>query len=374
MDKAGLGQTPLSQWFMWLAIVGIVLLILVHGRPFLVPIVVGFLIFTVLSAGIDKVSRIRMGRVSPPYWLAAIFGLVVLGALLIFIYSIVSGELLLMIAEWPTMLERLQGVVASLSEWLGQDLAEAFRLSLGDFNIVDGLRGLVTPAGVAIASIVVVLLYVGFMFVESGYFPQKIDRLFTDPARAAEVKETGRQIVAGVHRYLLFKTLLSAGNTLAAYAVLKIIGVDFAETWAMLTFFLNFIPKIGSITATVLPSLFALLQFQEFQPVFLTVVGLALVHGLTGEVIEPMVMGKSLNLSSLVIMAALTFWAMVWGVAGAFLAVPLMAVILTICAKIPALRPVAILLSSDGDIDDDRPRPAPAPPAAKPPARTRKKA
>jgi hypothetical protein len=51
-----------------------------------------------------------------------------------------------------------------------------------------------------------------------------------------------------------------------------------------------------------------------------------------------------------------------------------MAVILTICSKIPALRPVAILLSSDGDIDDDRPRPAPAPPAAKPPARTRKKA
>jgi AI-2 transport protein TqsA len=96
-----------------------------------------------------------------------------------------------------------------------------------------------------------------------------------------------------VHRYLLFKTLLSAGNTLAAYAVLKILGVDFAETWALLTFFLNFIPKIGSITATVLPSLFALLQFQEFQPVFLTVVGLAVVHGLTGEVIEPMVMGKS---------------------------------------------------------------------------------
>ncbi len=367
MEKAGLGHTPLSQWFMWLAITGIVLLILIYGRPFLVPIVVGFLIFTVLSAGIDKVSRVRMGRVSPPYWLAAILGLVVLGAILIFIYSIVSGELMMMIAEWPTMLERLQGVVASLSEWLGQDLAEAFRLSLGDFNIVDGLRGLVTPAGVAIASIVVVLLYVGFMFVESGHFPQKIDRLFTDPARAAEVKETARRIIAGVHRYLLFKTLLSAGNTLAAYVVLRILGVDFAETWALLTFFLNFIPKIGSITATVLPSLFALLQFQEFQPVFLTVVGLAVVHGLTGEVIEPMVMGRTLNLSSLVIMAALTFWAMVWGVAGAFLAVPLMAVILTICSKIPALRPVAILLSSDGDIDMEEPASAKAGPAGRAP-------
>lgn len=372
MDKAGLGQAPLSQWFMGLSITGIVLLLLVYGRPFLVPIVVGFLIFTVLSAGIDRVSRIRMGRVSPPYWLAAIVGLVVLGAIMVLIYSIVSGELMMMIAEWPTMLERFQGVVASLSEWLGQDLAEPLQLALADFDIVNGLRGLVTPAGVAIASIVVVLLYVGFMFVESGHFPQKIDRLFTDPARAAEVRETGRRIIAGVHRYLLLKTLLSAGNTLAAYAVLKIIGVDFAETWAMLTFFLNFIPKIGSITGTVLPSLFALLQFQEFQPVFLTVVGLGLVHGITGEVVEPMVMGKTLNLSSLVIMAALTFWAMVWGVAGAFLAVPLMAVILTICSKIPALRPVAIMLSSDGDIDVDAPSRAAAATAPKPARRARK--
>src|SRR5690606_26340840 len=170
-----------------------------------------------------------------------------------------------MIAEWPTMLERLQGVVASLSDWLGQDLSEPISVALADFNIVDGLRGLVTPAGVAIASIVVVLLYVAFMFVESSHFPQKIDRLFADPARAREVKETGRKIIAGIHRYLLMKTLLSAGNTVAAYAVLKVMGVDFAETWALLTFFLNFIPKIGSITGTVLPSLFALLQFQEFQ-------------------------------------------------------------------------------------------------------------
>jgi predicted PurR-regulated permease PerM len=62
-------------------------------------------------------------------------------------------------------------------------------------------------------------------------------------------------------------------------------------------------------------------------------------------------------------MAALTFWAMVWGLAGAFLAVPLMAVILTICAKIPALRPIAIMLSSDGDLDLDEPpaRPVPGP-------------
>ena len=82
--------------------------------------------------------------------------------------------------------------------------------------------------------------------------------------------------------------------------------------------------------------------------------GLTLVHMTTGEIVEPMVMGRTLNLSSLVIMLALTFWAMVWGIVGTFLAVPLMVVILIICSKVPMLRPVAILLSSDGDLEAER--------------------
>lgn len=361
METGGLRGTVLGQWFMGLAIVGIVLLILVYGRPFLVPIVVAFLVFTVLSAGINKVSRLRLGQMQIPYWLAAAAGLVILAVAMFVLYSIVSGELVLLMAEWPRILERVDRLLTSLSDWLGQDLVGAIRAAYGDFNVLAGLRGLVTPAGVAITAIIVVVLYVAFMFVERSYFPQKIDLLFKDPARANEVKDIAGRIIASVHRYLLLKTLLSAGNTLAAYAVMKFIGLEFAETWALFTFFLNFIPKIGSITATVIPSVFALLQFQEWQPVVLIVIGLALAHAITGEIVEPMVMGRTLNLSSLVIMLSLTFWAMVWGIAGTFLAIPLMAVIVMICSKIPSLRPVAILLSSDGDLDVDEPSPASKP-------------
>jgi predicted PurR-regulated permease PerM len=360
MEKAGLGETTLGQWFMWLAIIGIVLLILIYGRPFLLPIVVAFLVFTVFSGAIDKVSRIRLGRMTLPYWLAATAGLFVFAVVMFLLYVIISGEILLIVAEWPRILERLQGLIASLSEWFGEDLGEAIRATYGEFNIVASIRGIVSPAGFAITAIVVVLLYVAFMFVERSYFQGKVERLFPDPARAGQVKDVARQIIKSVHRYLLLKTLLSAGNTLAAYALMKLVGLEFAETWALLTFFLNFIPKIGSITATVIPSVFALLQFQEFQAVLFVAGGLTLVHMVTGEVVEPMVMGRTLNLSSLVIMLALTFWAMVWGIVGTFLAVPLMVVILIICSKVPMLRPVAILLSSDGDLDTEGPPAEPA--------------
>lgn len=358
MENSGFGESALAQWYMRLAIAGFALLLLVYGRPILLPVVVALLAFTVLSAALAKISRIRFGRMSPPPWLAVLFGLLILGVGIFVIYSIVSAEIILLINDWPRLVERARAVLADLSDWVGQDLSQAISVGSGEFDLVANLRGILHPAGFAIAAIVVVALYVAFMFVESAHVPAKIDLMFADPERAARVKGIAGQIVASVHRFLFLKTLLSLGNTLVAYILMKLVGLEFAELWALLTFFLNFIPKIGSIAGTVLPALFALLQFQEWEPVLLVAVGLTLTHGITGEVVEPLVMGRTLNLSSLVIMLALTFWSSVWGIAGTFLAIPLMVVVITICAKVPSLRPVAVLLSSDGILDVDEPPPA----------------
>lgn len=349
-------MTALDQWYKWLAIVGIVLLLLVYGRPFLVPLVVAFLIFTVLTAAIEQLSRIKLGSISLPYWLAAAFGLAAVGIGMFLVYSILSGEILLIIAEWPTIMERLQSLIESLSAWLGEDLSKSIRIAQGDFSIVAGLRGLVTPAGYAITTIVVIVLYIAFMFVESSHFPDKVRLLFPDPARSVEVSTVARRIIGGIHRYLLLKSLISAGNTVLVYSLMKVVGLQFAEAWALLTFFLNFIPNIGSIAGTVLPSVFALLQFQELPPALLVAAGLGGIHFFIGQAIDPMVMGRTLNLSTFVIVLALTFWAMVWGIVGMFLAVPLMVMIMLICSKVPGLKPVAILLSSDGNLAEDNER------------------
>ena len=70
------------------------------------------------------------------------------------------------------------------------------------------MRTVVTPAGVALTSIIVVVLYVAFMFVESVHLPTKIGKLFAaDPKRAGEVSDVVRQIIRSVHRYLLLKTV-----------------------------------------------------------------------------------------------------------------------------------------------------------------------
>jgi predicted PurR-regulated permease PerM len=347
----GLAETTLGQWFLWLAIAGMVLLFLIYGRPFLVPIVVAFMIFTVLSAATGKVSQIRLGKVRPPYWVSLAVGILLLGIAMFVLYSIVTVEIVMLIDQWPMFLDHGRDLLASLSAWLGADVIDAVQTAFGDFNILTGLRNLVTPAGIALTTILVVVLYVAFLFVESRRFRGKLDQLIPDAERENTFDDIATRIIAGIHRYLLLKTVLCVANAVAAYAVLKLVGLEFAEAWALLTFFLFFIPKIGAIIALILPPLFAILQFEAWLPVLLLVAGLAVVQFTMGEVVEPRLMGRSLNLSPLVILLALTFWTLIWGLAGAFLAIPMTVVILTVCSKVPALRPIAILLSRDGDPD-----------------------
>jgi predicted PurR-regulated permease PerM len=76
---------------------------------------------------------------------------------------------------------------------------------------------------------------------------------------------------------------------------------------------------------------------------------LGAVQFLAGEVAVPRVMGSGLNLSSMVIMLALVGWGAVWGPAGMFLAIPLTVILAMVLARFPATRPIAILLSKDGN-------------------------
>jgi predicted PurR-regulated permease PerM len=146
------------------------------------------------------------------------------------------------------------------------------------------------------------------------------------------------------------KTLVSLLTAVVSYVVLEMVGVDFAIIWALLVFFLNFIPTIGSIVAVVFPALLTLVQFDTITPFLIVAIGLGGTQFVIGNVIEPTYVGKSLNLSSLMILLALSFWGSVWGLPGMFLAVPLMVMTGIVCAQFSGLRWIAVILSADGNL------------------------
>ena len=78
-----------------------------------------------------------------------------------------------------------------------------------------------------------------------------------------------------------------------------------------------------------------------------------MIQFVNGNIIDPMMMGRALRLSSFGIIISLAFWSAVWSIPGMFLSVPIMVMLLVVCSHIPALRPIAILLSREGLPDNE---------------------
>jgi predicted PurR-regulated permease PerM len=126
-----------------------------------------------------------------------------------------------------------------------------------------------------------------------------------------------------------------------------LIGVDFAVTWGAVAFFLNFIPTIGSIVASIPPILLALVQFYpNFWPGLITALVLVTIQLSMGNGIAPKVMGDQLNLSPVVILLSLLFWGWLWGIVGALLSVPIASAIKIVCDNIQTLHPISVMMGS----------------------------
>ena len=98
------------------------------------------------------------------------------------------------------------------------------------------------------------------------------------------------------------------------------------------------------------PAMLALIQFESWLPFFEITTGIIIVQFVVGNLIEPRFLGKSLNLSPLIILIALALWGAIWGILGMFLSVPMTVMLMIIFAHFEATRPIAIILSQDGYI------------------------
>ena len=121
--------------------------------------------------------------------------------------------------------------------------------------------------------------------------------------------------------------------------------MPFALLFGVLTFLLNYIPTFGSIIAGLFPSLTALANEPTWSTALMVAGGYMLINITLGNIIEPKVLGRELNLSPLVIIISVVVWGSLWGVVGAFLAVPLTAAGTIILASQERTRPIAIMLS-----------------------------
>ena len=147
-----------------------------------------------------------------------------------------------------------------------------------------------------------------------------------------EKSETARQIIddeveSKITRYIATKFFTSLLTGTITFIVLIIFGIDAAFLLSAATFFLNFIPNIGSILAVVLALPVVFLKFGLSIPAIILISILAAIQFIIGNVVDPKLLGENLGLHPVVILLSLLFWGYIWGISGMFLAVPMSAII-----------------------------------------------
>jgi predicted PurR-regulated permease PerM len=228
-----------------------------------------------------------------------------------------------------------------------------------DINLIPNLPQIAGYVGSSLAGIAtslgMVLIYLIFMFVEQSSFNKKIDAMPLSKIKSKKLRYILNSIDENMKKYLFTKTFISAATGVCAYVLLKIIGLEYASVWAFIIFVLNYIPTIGSILACALPISYALISGGTWNLALLTAVSLIFIEILFGNIIDPKITGKTLNISTLAILINLVFWGIIWGPAGMFFSVPILVAIYITTAQFESTRWIAILLSSDGKIPDETP-------------------
>jgi len=231
--------------------------------------------------------------------------------------------------QLPLYQERLGLLMAGLSTWLGSHGVDTTNVLIGDYlspgkimtlvyYTLSTFRGLFT-------NMFLVFLTVIFILIEASGFPQKLQAAFPNPE-----KTLGhfKAMTGSVNQYMGVKAIFSLATGVLVWILLALIGVDFAPTWGLLAFLLNFIPNIGSFIAALPAILLALIQL-GLPAALEALLGYLVVNITIGNFLEPRFMGRRLGLSTLVVFLSLLFWGWVLGPIGMVLSVPL-----TMIAKI----------------------------------------
>lgn len=241
----------------------------------------------------------------------------------------------------------------SISTWMRQhDLPLRDNIdSLAGF--AERAVGFVSRAVASVWSVVAMLLMIFFLTIfllfEWDQWRRKVEAAVSGEDRPAALTAVDT-ISRRVRGYLIVRIAVSLISGVSAGLFLWAVGVDFAFAWGVFTFALNFVPYIGSVISAVGPAILALIQFGPLRAL-VVLGGFAVIEQVVGGFLEPRLQGRAMKVSPFVLLASMIFWAWMWGIIGAVLAVPITVTFVVACSQIDSLRPLAALLGSEEELN-----------------------
>lgn len=354
----------MARVFYGLAIAVLIGFIAYIGRSVIIPLVVaGFLCFLIYTLK-ENVRRAPFVGKYVPNWLGFMLAFALIGAAAVLFVEIIRSNVQTLLEEWPNYESRLRALfddglaLARSIDFLPRELVGGVeQIQQSALSLIRPLLSRTASSLTSLTSnfltFITIFLYLVFMLIERSRIFKKIGLLGADDRQREIINETIGDIGALVRQYITVKTISNLVTATISYAIMSIIGVQFAGFWALLIFVLNYIPIFGAASAITLPVLLALVQPDGGARMALTAfIFLIGAEQIMSNGIEPRIVGKSLNLSPLVILFSLSVWGTLWGFAGLLLSVPITVTVMLVLTQFHSTRPIAILLSDDGKIAD----------------------
>ena len=303
--------------------------VLVYTKTVLMPFVIALFISMVAGTLAGWLKQ----KWKVPYGLGLVLSFIAFLAIIALSVLFISGSIEGFVNGADMYAERLNGTL----DWLLLE-AQKYGINMDAQFVADTAAKLpvfnmVKSVGSTLVSILtnlmLITLFVIFIFMGKA---------------SAEKPSIVGNIQKQISFYLLIKifvSLLAAGFT---WIVLASVKTELASMLAVLTFVLNFIPNIGPFISTMLPMPVLFLQYGLDWHILLALILLTTIHFIIGNILETKWLGKGMDLDPIVVIACLIFWALVWGVMGALLAVPMTAIVKMVLERNETTKPLADFL------------------------------
>lgn len=324
-------------------------IVLIFGQQLLVPLMFATLIYFLIRYINKFIDRLPFLKNKIPSWFKNIFSAIVIFATLGLISQMMISNFEYLIKSIPSYQNNLESILHSVNNTFGIDLLKTISEKINSLNYTAIFNSAFNSLSSFLGNVLMIIFYVVFLFIEQSNFRSKLHLVFRGNDYS-QIVEILKEIEHSITQYIGLKTVISIITGVACYIVLISFGIKSSLFWAFLIFVLNFIPYIGSIIAVLLPVSFALIQFGEFGSPLIMLVLMISIQMLIGNLVEPKIMGDSLNISPIVALLSLAFWGSIWGITGMLISVPVTVILIIIMAKIPKTKALAIMLSQDGRI------------------------
>lgn len=306
--------------------------------PFTLALVLAILIIALSERVVRLLPKARR-------WTVFAITAVIAGGIIVASMAVVIEGASRIVLKMPAMLARIDQLLAMIPAPGGRLSLEALAQKIELGPVADRLLSSVQDAS---AGLGLTLIFLFFLLLSKPMIEKRVQSIVASRGGRGLATVLERSF-SGVESYMYVQSITGLMIALGSWVVMTAVGLDNALFWSLVIFLFAYLPVLGVLVGSVGPTLFALLQFPSLTPAVAVFVGIQIVSSIVGNLVLPKMQADSQNIDPAASLIAVGMWTVLWGVPGAFLAIPLTLALMYALAQYEDHRWLAVLISHDGD-------------------------